>query len=126
MLPLWEATKVRPTGRSRSSSAALAVSIDLVRRSTTPRLDGPTTRIPVRAQSARSRASRARPSGPASAKPSASTVATFTPNSAHSSTASTAGSVGSTIYAWSGASGSAEMRGQARSPSTVSRRGFIG
>jgi len=32
MLPLWEATKVRPTGRSRSSSAALAVSIDLVRR----------------------------------------------------------------------------------------------
>ena len=61
-----------------SSKAALAVSMALVRRSTTPRLDGPTRRRPVRAQisrSARSRARRLR--APASAKPSASTVATL-------------------------------------------------
>ena len=55
-LPLWEAAKMRPTGKSVSSKAALAVSIALVRRSTTPRLDGPTRRMPVRAQVSRRRA----------------------------------------------------------------------
>ena len=48
MLPECEAAKMRPAGNSFSSKAALAVSIALVRRSTMPRLDGPTTRMPVR------------------------------------------------------------------------------
>ena len=97
MLPECEAAKMRPTGRSVSSNAALAVSIALARRSTTPRLDGPTRRMPVVAQMSRSRASRAAPSAPVSAKPSASTVATLTPSRPHSSTASIAASVGVTM-----------------------------
>ena len=48
----------RPAGPV-SSNAALAVSSALARRSTTPRLDGPTMRMPVRAAISRSRASRA-------------------------------------------------------------------
>ena len=48
----------RPAGPV-SSKAALAVSIARVRRSTMPRLDGPTTRMPVVAQMSRSRATRA-------------------------------------------------------------------
>ena len=93
MLPECEATKMRPAGRSGSSKVGLAVSIAWVRRSTTPRLDGPTTRMPVSATIARSRASRAMPSGPDSAKPSASTVATLTPSRPHSATAAMAASV---------------------------------
>ena len=81
-----------PTGSSASSKAAFAVSIALLRRSTTPRLDGPTRRMPVRAHISRSRASRATPGAPVSAKPSASTVATRTPSRPHSSTASIAAS----------------------------------
>jgi len=77
MLPLCEAAKTRPSGKSFSSKAAFAVSITRVRRSTTPRLEGPTMRMPVRAQVSRRRVSRAMPSAPASAKPSASTVATL-------------------------------------------------
>ncbi len=96
MLPEWEAAKMRPTGKSFSSKAAFAVSIALLRRSTMPRLDGPTMRSPVRAQTSRSRVSRANPFGPTSAKPSASTVTTLTPSSPHSTTASTASSVGVT------------------------------
>ena len=96
MLPLWEAAKMRPTGNSFSSKAAFAVIIALLRRSTMPRLDGPTKRSPVRAQTSRSRSSRAMPTAPTSAKPSASTVATLTPISPHSATASTAASVGVT------------------------------
>src|SRR6266545_3269953 len=52
-LPLCEAAKMRPAGRSGSSKAAFAVSMVRVRRSTTPRLDGPTMRRPVRAQVSR-------------------------------------------------------------------------
>ena len=62
MLPLCEAAKMRPTGRSASANAALAVSSTLSRRLTTPRLDGPTMRMPVCAQMSLSRASRASPS----------------------------------------------------------------
>ena len=47
MPPECEAAKMRPTGRSGSSNAALAVRKVLCRRSTTPRLDGPTRRVPV-------------------------------------------------------------------------------
>src|SRR6266545_1826564 len=41
MLPLWEAAKMRPSGKSFSSKAAFAVSMTRVRKSTTPRLDRP-------------------------------------------------------------------------------------
>ena len=88
---------MRPAGKSGSSKAAFAVSMALLRRSTTPRLEGPTRRMPVRAQVSRRRLSRASPSAPVSAKPSASTVATLTPRRPHSSTASTAASVGVTM-----------------------------
>ena len=47
MVPECEPTKMRPTGMSGSAKAALAVSITPSRRLTTPRLDGPTTRMPV-------------------------------------------------------------------------------
>ena len=97
MLPECEAAKKRPVGKSFSSKAALAVSIARVRRSTMPRLDGPTTRMPVLAQMSRSRATRMSPHSPASVKPSASTVATLTPSLPHSATASIAASVGVTI-----------------------------
>ena len=96
MVPLCEAAKMRPTGRSFSSKAAFAVSITPSRRLTTPRLEGPTMRRPVLATTSRKRASRASPAGPASAKPSARTVATLTPSRPHSSIASTAASVGVT------------------------------
>jgi hypothetical protein len=97
MPPLCEAAKMRPAGSGCSSKAALAVSITWAHRFTTPRLDGPTMRRPVRAVTSRSCATRAKPSGPASPKPSASTVATFTPSRPHSRTASTAASVPVTI-----------------------------
>ena len=61
------------------------------RRSTTPRLDGPTMRVLVLATISRSRASRAAPSAPASAKPLASAVTTGTPSRPHSSIASMVG-----------------------------------
>ena len=61
-LPLWEAAKMRPAGKSGSSKAAFAVSMALLRRSTTPRLEGPTRRMPVRAQVSRRRLSRTSPS----------------------------------------------------------------
>ena len=93
MPPECEATKMRPARMSGSSKVGLPVSIARLRRSITPQLDGPTSRMPVSATIARSRASRATPSGPASAKPSASTVAIFTPRLPHSATASTACSV---------------------------------
>ena len=96
-LPECDAAKIRPVGRSTSSKAALAVSIALWRRSTTPRLDGPTRRMPVRAQISRSAASRASPASPASAKPFARIVATRTPRAPQASTAATAPSVGVTI-----------------------------
>ena len=67
----------------------------LVRRSTTPRLDGPTMRSAGLGARSRAAALRARsPSAPASAKPSASTVAILTPIRPHSATASIAASVG--------------------------------
>ncbi len=50
--------------RSGSSNAALAVRKVLCRRSTTPRLDGPTRRVPESFRSCLIRASRAVPSGP--------------------------------------------------------------
>ncbi len=97
MLPECEAANTRPTGKSFSSKQALAVSIALLRRSTMPRLDGPTTRMPVLRQISVSRATRISPQAPASAKPSASTVATLTPMRPHSATASMAASVGVTM-----------------------------
>ena len=61
MVPECEATKMRPTGMSGSAKAALAVSITPSRRLTTPRLDGPISRMPVSAATSRSRCSRATP-----------------------------------------------------------------
>ena len=49
MVPECEAKKVRPTGMSGSAKAALAVSITPSRRLTTPRLEGPISRMPVSA-----------------------------------------------------------------------------
>jgi hypothetical protein len=69
----------------------------LLRRSTTPRLEGPDEAMPVRAQVSRRRVRAASPSRAVSAKPSASTVATLTPERPHSSTAATAASVGVTM-----------------------------
>jgi hypothetical protein len=96
MVPECEAAKMRPTGRSGSSKAALAVISAFERRSTTPRLEGPTTRMPVAAQISRRRVTRAAPMSPASVKPSASSVATLTPSRPDSATASTEASVGAT------------------------------
>ncbi len=96
MLPECDAAKIRPVGSSGSSKAALAVISAFERRSTTPRLDGPTTRMPVSAQIARSLATRASPAAPASVKPSARSVATLTPSRPDSATASTEASVGAT------------------------------
>ena len=93
MPPECDAAKMRPTGRSFSSNAALAVRKVLWRRSTTPRLDGPTMRVLVSATISRSRASRATPSAPTSAKPLASAVTTGTPSRPHSSIASIVASV---------------------------------
>ncbi len=97
MPPLCEAPKILPTGRSGSSNAALAVMSAPLRRSTMPRLDGPTMRIPVERTISVSRLSRARPMSPASANPSESTVATATPARPHASIASIAASVGATM-----------------------------
>ena len=71
IVPECEATKVRPTGMSGSANAALAVSITPSRRLMTPRLDGPTMRMPVSAATSRRRCSRATPSAPVSEKPAA-------------------------------------------------------
>ena len=60
MVPECEAKKVRPTGMSGSAKAALAVSITPSRRLTTPRLDGPITRMPVSAATVAAGAARAR------------------------------------------------------------------
>jgi hypothetical protein len=97
MVPECEATKMRPTGMPLSAKAALAVSITPSRKFTTPRLDGPTTRIPVAAATSRSRCSRAAPSAPVSEKPAARMVAILTPARPHSATASITPSVGSRI-----------------------------
>ena len=77
--PECEAAKMRPTGRSGSSNAALAVRNVLCRRSTTPRLEGPTSRVPESFRSCLIRVSRAVPSAPVSLKPLASAVTTGTP-----------------------------------------------
>ena len=97
MPPECEAAKMRPTGRSGSSNAALAVRNVLCRRSTTPRLDGPTRRVPESFRSCLIRVSRAVPSAPVSLKPLASAVTTGTPMRAHSSIASIVASVDATI-----------------------------
>src|SRR5215213_8573653 len=91
MPPECDAAKMRPTGRSGSSKAALAVRNVLCRRSTTPRLDGPTRRVPESFRSCLIRVSRAVPSAPVSLKPLASAVTTGTPMRAHSSISSLGG-----------------------------------
>ena len=95
IVPECEPTKMRPTGMSGSAKAALAVSITPSRRLTTPRLDGPITRMPVSPATSRRRCSRAVPSAPVSEKPAARMVAIFTPARPHSATASITASVGS-------------------------------
>ncbi len=125
-LPDWDATNDGPTGRSGSANAALAVSSMPLRGLTTPMLFGPTTRTPYRRATSSSSSSRSRPSGPPSPKPPDSTVTSGTPASPHSRTVSTTRAVSVRTKTWSGTSGSEAMSGQARSPSTVSRRGLTG
>ena len=77
----------------RLRHAGVLVPVIMLTGRSTPRLEGPTMRMPVRATISRRRASRRAPSPPASLKPAARIVATFTPQAPHSSTASMASSV---------------------------------
>lgn len=86
MLPDWDSTNTSPAGRSGSAKIALAVSRRSRRRSTRPRLLGPSTRTLPGPAALSNAARRAVATVPVPAKPSLSTVATGMPRSAHSVT----------------------------------------
>ena len=126
MLPDWDTASVLPTSGSGSAKAALAVSISPLRTLTTPRLLGPTTRVPEPAIIDRRVAVSAWPSGPLSVKPSARIVTTDTPSSTHSARMPGTCAVGAITKACSGTSGRARSDGQARSPCTSGRLRLTG